>query len=308
MASALEVRTAAVRRFNRFYTRQIGLLQQRFLQSPFSLSEARVLYELANHEQITAKQLSGELGLDAAYLSRILGGFSRRRLLARRESALDRRQTLLRLTARGKEAFAKLNAAQRNEVAALLERLTDEDQQRLVESMAAIEGLLGATPEQKVPYVLRTHQPGDLGWIVHRHGILYAREYGWDERFEGLVAEIVANFIKSFDPRRDRCWIAEVDGQNVGSVMVVRRSKTVAQLRLLLVEPKARGLGIGTRLVDECIRFARLAGYRKLILWTNDVLLAARRIYEKLGFKLVNEEPHQKFGQGLIAQTWALRL
>lgn len=308
MESALEERIAAVRRFNRFYTRQIGLLREGFLQSPFSLSEVRVLYELANHEQITAKQLSAELGLDAAYLSRILRGFSRRRLLARRESALDRRQTLLRLTDRGQKAFGKLNAAQHNELAALLEQLTDEAQQRLVESMAAIEGLLGATPEQKVAYILRLHQPGDLGWLIYRHGVLYAQEYGWDERFEGLVAEIVADFLKSFDPRRERCWIAEVDGLNVGSVMVVRRSKTVAQLRLLLVEPKARGLGIGTRLVDECIRFARLAGYRKLILWTNDVLLAARHIYEKFGFKLVHEEPHQKFGQGLIAQTWALRL
>lgn len=301
-------RVEAVRRFNRFYTRQIGVLQEHLLQSPFSLAEARVIYELAHHEQTTATELTEELRLDAGYLSRILSGFQRRGLIEKKRSEIDGRQTLLRLTEKGQQAFAQLNAASHSQVGAMLRELSPEDQKRLVEAMHTIGGLLGAQPEHKVPYILRPPQPGDMGWVVHRHGALYAQEYGWDEQFEALVADIVAKFIRHYDPKRERCWIAEKDGENVGSVFLVKRSKTVAQLRLLLVEPKARGLGLGTRLVNECVRFARQVGYRKIMLWTNDVLHAARRIYEKTGFRLVHEEPHHSFGHALVGQTWELKL
>jgi DNA-binding MarR family transcriptional regulator/GNAT superfamily N-acetyltransferase len=301
-------RVEAVRRFNRFYTRQIGVLQEGLLRSPFSLTEARVVYELAHHEGTTATELGEELELDAGYLSRILRGFHKRGLLAKERSQIDGRQTLLCLTQQGQEAFAKLNAASRDEIGAMLAELTEEEQGSLVDAMHTTEKLLGAQPEHRVPYILRPHQPGDMGWVVHRHGVLYAQEYGWDERFEALVAEIVADFIQSYDPRRERCWIAEKDGENVGSVFLVKKSKTVAKLRLLLVEPKARHLGIGSRLVKECVRFARLAGYRKMILWTNDVLHAARRIYETAGFALVDREPHQSFGHDLVGETWELKL
>ncbi|UCC72364.1 MAG: MarR family transcriptional regulator [Gemmatimonadota bacterium] len=304
----LDQRVEAVRRFNRFYTRQIGVLQEGLLRSPFSLTEARVIYELAHHEGTTATELGEELELDAGYLSRILRGFHRRELLAKQRSQIDGRQTLLCLTQQGQEVFAKLNAASRDEVGSMLAELTEEEQQSLVDAMHTIERLLGAQPEHRVPYILRPHQPGDMGWVVHRHGVLYAQEYGWDERFEALVAEIVAEFIQNYDPRRERCWIAEKDGENVGSVFLVKKSKTVAKLRLLLVEPKARHLGIGTRLVNECVRFARLARYRRMVLWTNDVLHAARRIYEKAGFALVHQEPHHSFGDDLVGETWELKL
>ncbi len=301
-------RVEAVRRFNRFYTRQIGVLQEGLLRSPFSLTEARVVYELAHHEGTTATELGEELDLDAGYVSRILRGFHKQGLLAKERSQIDGRQTLLRLTRQGQEAFAKLNAASRDEIGAMLDQLSEEEQESLVDAMHAIERLLGAGPEHRVPYILRPHQPGDMGWVVQRHGVLYAQEYGWDERFEALVAEIVANFIQSYDPRRERCWIAEKDGENVGSVFLVKKTKTVAKLRLLLVEPKARNLGIGSRLVEECVRFARLVGYRKLTLWTNDVLHAARRIYEKTGFTVVDREPHHSFGHDLVSETWELEL
>jgi len=301
-------RVAAVRRFNRLYTRQIGVLHEHLLQSPFSLAEARVIYELAHHEQTTATALGDELGLDAGYLSRILRSFQKRRLISKQPSKTDGRQMLLSLTQTGQQAFAQLNARSRDQIGAMLSMLPPAEQSRLVEAMHAIEGLLAAPPEHTVPSVLRPHQPGDMGWVVHRHGVLYAQEYGWNEQFEALVAEIVAKFIRHFDPRRERCWIAEQDGENVGSVFLVKRSKTVAQLRLLLVEPKARGLSIGSRLVDECVRFARHVGYRKMMLWTNDVLDAARRIYEKTGFRLVREERHHSFGQDLVGQTWELDL
>lgn len=307
-ATELPPRVEAVRRFNRFYTKQIGLLHEHLLRSPFSLAEARVIYELAHHEHTTATELSRELGLDPGYLSRILRRFQKRGLITKKPSPTDGRQTLLALPERGQEAFAKLNADSRNEIGTLLGHLSDEEQRRLVTAMDTIEGLLGAQSEHTVPYLLRPHQPGDMGWVVQRHGVLYAQEYGWDERFEALVADIVAKFLRQFDPKKERCWIAERDGENVGSVFCVKESKTVARLRLLLVEPKARGLGIGTRLVNECIRFARQAGYRKLTLWTNDVLHAARRIYEQTGFRLVHEEPHHSFGHDLVGQTWELEL
>ena len=299
-------RVAAVRRFNRFYTRQIGLLQETLLRSPFSLTEARVLYELGRHAPTHATALGQELGLDAGYLSRILRGFERRGLLERTPSKTDGRQSVLALTAQGRNAFARLDGASRREIGTLLEQLPPADQGRLVGSMHAIERLLGAPPSSRrePAYRVRRHRPGDMGWVVHRHGVLYAREYGWDARFEALVAEIVAKFIKRYDPKRERCWIVELEGEIVGSVFLVHRSHRIAQLRLLLVEPSARGRGIGARLVHECVGFARRAGYGKIMLWTNDVLHAARHLYEKAGFHLVREERHHSFGHDLVGQTW----
>jgi DNA-binding MarR family transcriptional regulator/N-acetylglutamate synthase-like GNAT family acetyltransferase len=301
-------RIEAVRRFNRFYTQQIGILQEKLLRSPFSLVEARVIYELAQHTETTATELASTLGLDRGYLSRTLSGFERQGIIERKPSKADARQSLLRLTRRGREAFAFLNARSQEEIQRMLDPLSTTDQNRLVEAMSAIKGLLGDKPQTKVPYILRPHQAGDMGWIVHRHGVLYSREYRWDERFEALVAGIVAKFIDNYDAKRERCWIAERDGEIVGSVFLVTKSKTVAQLRLLLVEPKARGLGIGKRLVNECLRFARLAGYKKITLWTNSLLHAARHIYEEAGFRLVEEEQFQGFGHDQVGQNWSLDL
>lgn len=306
--SNLDQRIETVRRFNRFYTRRIGVLQEHLLNSPFTLTECRVIYELAHREETSAARLAQDLGLNPGYLSRLLRSLSKRGLILSSASKTDRRQNLLRLSDRGQESFARLDAGSRSEVGTLLDRLTGEEQIQLLGAMQTIERLLGAVPEQRVPYILRPPEPGDMGWVVQRHGALYAAEYGWDERFEAVVAEIVAKFIRRYDPARERCWIAEKEGENVGSVLVVKRSKTVAQLRLLLVEPRARGLGIGTRLVDQCIRFARNTGYRKMVLWTNDVLHAARRIYEKTGFRLTREQRHQSFGENLVGQTWELAL
>ena len=306
--SDIDARVDAVRGFNRFYTKQIGVLHEGLLGSQYSLTEVRVLYELAHREQPTAADLIRELGLDAGYLSRILRGFAKRGLITKTPSTTDRRQTLLSLTARGRRAFAPLNARSHDEVAAVLTGLSAARQARLIEAMGTIQTVLGAHPELKVPYVLRPHQPGDMGWIIHRHGVLYAREYGWDETFEALVAEIAAKFIRHFDLKRERCWIAEREGGIVGSVFLVRKSETVAQLRLMYVEPDARGLGIGSRLAEECIRFGRQVGYRKIVLWTNSVLGAARHIYQKAGFRLVHSEPHHSFGHDLIGETWELPL
>jgi DNA-binding MarR family transcriptional regulator/GNAT superfamily N-acetyltransferase len=301
-------RVAAVRRFNRFYTAKIGALREGFNESPFSLAEARVLYELAHRERPAASELARDLGLDPGYLSRILASFERKRLIACERSESDRRKSHLALTDKGAHAFAPLNLRSRQEIGAWLGALPVPEQQRLVDAMHAIERLLAAGPEPKTPYLLRPHQPGDMGWVIGRHGAIYAQEYGWDETFEALVAEIAARFLRNFDQKRERCWIAEKDGETVGSVFVVKKSPTVAQLRLLLVDPKARGLGVGQRLVEECIGFARRAGYRKLMLWTNDILVAARRIYEAKGFRLVKEEPHHSFGKNLVGQFWELRL
>lgn len=298
----------AVRSFNRFYTQQIGVLHEKLLRSPFSLTEARVIYELAHQEKTTATDLGKELGLDPGYLSRILQTFKKRGLVGKQMSKTDGRQSLLWLTQRGQEVFAALNARSQNEIEEMLGKLSTTDQKRLLGAMSSIESVLDAKPEHGVPYILRPHQPGDMGWVVYRHGVLYAQEYGWDEHFEALVADIVTKFIQHYDRKRERCWIAEMEGENVGSVFLVKKSKTVAQLRLLLVEPKARAVGLGTRLVDECIRFARQVGYRKIMLWTNDLLHAARHIYEKFGFRLVYEEQHHSFGHDLIGQTWELKL
>jgi GNAT superfamily N-acetyltransferase len=238
----------------------------------------------------------------------MLRGFKKRGLIESKASDVDGRRNLLRLTKRGQKSFAPLDARASDEIGEMLGKMSETDQRRLVEAMRVIESLFGARPEQKTPYMIRPHQPGDMGWVVHRHGAVYAEEYGWDERFEALVAEIAARFIQNFDPKRERCWIAERDGEIVGFVFLVKKSKTVAQLRMLLVEPKARGLGIGARLVNECERFARQTGYKKITLWTNSVLVAARRIYEKAGYRLIHEEPHTGFGPDLIAEVWELKL
>jgi DNA-binding MarR family transcriptional regulator/GNAT superfamily N-acetyltransferase len=309
MASApIAQHVEAVRRFSRFYTRQIGLLQEKILRSPFSLAEARVIYELAHHEKTTASELSGELGLDPGYLSRILRDFNKRGLIDKGRSEADGRKKYLCLSANGQAAFARINNRSRSEIEAQLSNLSPADRTRLVQAMQTVEDLLGARPEHKVPYILRPHQPGDMGWVVQRHGVLYAEEYAWDEQFEALVAEIVTGFIRNYDPKRERCWIAEMDGDNVGSVFLVKQSDQTAKLRLLLVEPKARGLSIGTRLVNECLKFARQTGYSRITLWTNSILTAARHIYQKAGFRLVEEQPHTSFGQDLIAETWELKL
>jgi len=301
-------RVESVRRFNRFYTKQIGVLSEHVLKTQFSLAEARVIYELAQREKATATEMGAELGLDAGYLSRLLAAFRKRGLISRKPSETDGRQSVIRLTEKGRKAFAELNAHSHNEIEALLGRLSPADRDRLIDAMRVIEGLLGARPEQKVPYIIRPHRPGDMGWVTHRHGVIYNEEYGWDEEFEALVAEIAAKFIRNYDPKRERCWIAERGGEVAGSVFLVKKSETVAQLRLLLVEPSARGMGIGKRLVDECVRFARQKGYKKITLWTNSLLHAARHVYEEVGFRLVKEEPHHSFGHDLVGQNWELKL
>ena len=299
---------ARVRAFNRFYTRQIGLLREGLLETPYSLTQARVLYELGTRPATRSSTLAADLGLDPGYLSRLLKSFDRRRLVKRSASRDDRRASDVSLTPQGRAEFARLNTRSRAEVAAMLAPMDPPQQQRLVDCMAAIQQLLDAPGEPLPPLSIRTHQPGDIGWVVARHGELYAQEYRWDSTFEGLVAEIVGAFLTHFDPHRERCWIAECDGRRLGSVFLVKSSATEGKLRLLLVEPSARGMGVGTRLVDECIAFARKCGYRKLTLWTNDVLHAARRIYERVGFRLVKEEKHHSFGHDLTGQFWELTL
>ncbi|WP_206956672.1 bifunctional helix-turn-helix transcriptional regulator/GNAT family N-acetyltransferase [Trinickia acidisoli] len=298
----LDDHAETVRRFNRFYTRQIGVLHEHLLDSDFSLTEARILYELAHRDGLTSSDLCRELGLNAGYVSRVIAGFERKGLLVKTRSASDARVAQLRLTDEGRATFQPLNEASRREVGAMLERLAAPAQHQLVDAMTQIEALLGETERS---YILRDPQPGDMGWIVHRQAMLYAQEYGWNAQFEALVAEIVAKFIREFDPTSERCWIAEKDGKAVGSVFVVRQDEETAKLRLLYVDASARGLGIGHRLVDECLRFARLAGYKKMMLWTNSVLVDARRIYEKAAFRLIEEAPHHSFGKDLIGQIWA---
>jgi DNA-binding MarR family transcriptional regulator/N-acetylglutamate synthase-like GNAT family acetyltransferase len=279
-------------------------LTEAYLKSPFSLTEARVIFELAHHDARTATDLCKELSMDAGYLSRILRGFKKRGLIETQPSGTDRRLSLLKLSASGQQAFAFLDSHSQNEIEALLNHMPAEDRRRLVAAMQTIQRLIDSDHRSQAGYLLRPHQPGDMGWVVQRHGVLYTEEYGWDEHFEALIADIVGRFIRNFDPRRERCWIAEREGENVGSVFLVRKSKQVAKLRLLLVDPKARGMGIGTRLVEECLRFARQAGYRKITLWTNSILIAARKIYEKAGFEMIESEPHHSFGHDLISETW----
>ena len=299
----------AVRSFNRFYTKQIGVLQRGWLGSPFPLPEARVLYEIAHHDQPTATDIAKELGLDAGYLSRMLGSLEHRGLVRRIRSNADGRSSHLSLTPEGKVAFACLNRETEEDVAAQLGRLSPNDQRRLLAAMQVIERLLAEKQPAPTPYVLRPPHAGDLGWVVYRQAAIYAEEYGYNEEFEALCAEIVAEFVQNLRPSKERCWIAEKDGEIVGSVFLVRKTDTVAKLRLLYVEPATRGLGIGRRLIDECVRFARRAGYRKITLWTQSELHAARHLYKRAGFKLTAKQKHDSFSRkGLVAETWDLAL
>ena len=303
----VDAQVGAIRAFNRFYTRKIGVVDG-MASSPFALAEARVLYELAHREQATATDIRKELGLDAGYMSRILREFERRKLIRREQSKTDERQKFLSLTAKGRRAFAPLDARSNRDVVAILEGLSPTKRKQLVDAVQAVRRLLGDKVQTSTSYLLRQHQPGDLGWIVHRQAILYAEEYGWDGTYEALAGEIVAQFIKNYDPNRERCWIAEKDGERVGGAFVAKVSDDIAQLRLLHVESQARGLGIGKRLVEECVRFARQAGYQKMTLWTQNNLHAARHIYKQAGFQVVREQQHHSFGKDLTAETWELAL
>jgi DNA-binding MarR family transcriptional regulator/predicted GNAT family acetyltransferase len=301
-----QARIAAVRRFNRRYTRTMGVLQEGLLQSRFSLTEARVLYELAQ-QSTSATRLGRDLGLDSGYLSRILQRFEQEGLLRKTQSNIDRRQSELSLTDAGRLAFAPLEDRARQEIGALLATLSEDAQAALVTAMATVESLVDAR-QSSAPWLLRHHRPGDIGWVIARHGALYAREYGLDARFEALVAKVAGDFLAAHDPAREGCWIAERDGCNLGSVFVVRQDDDVAKLRLLIVEPAARGFGIGRRLVAEAISFARAAGYRQMTLWTNDVLIAARAIYQQAGFSLVATAPHSDFGPAMLGEEWEMPL
>jgi len=306
---SLDSHVAAIRQFNRFYTKQIGALQEGLLDSEFSLAEARVLYELAHDEgDSTATRIGRSLGLDAGYLSRLLSSLEVRRLVQRRASASDGRRSNLTLTRKGRNAFARLDASAHDQIAAWLERHSPADQLALVRAMESIERVLADDAPHARDVHLRAPLPGDMGWVVQRHGELYAEEYGWSENFEALVAKIVAQFMQQHDPARERCWIACVGASRVGSVFLVKHSETVARLRLLLVEPDARGMGVGRMLVDACLQFARDAGYDRITLWTNAVLAAARAIYVSRGFRLVHEEAHTHFGSEQLGQDWELEL
>jgi DNA-binding MarR family transcriptional regulator/GNAT superfamily N-acetyltransferase len=303
----LSQQVSAIREFNRFYTRKIRVIDGA-ASSPFALSEARVLYELAHREQPTASDIRKELDLDAGYLSRILQQFERKNLVRRERSKADGREIFLTLTAKGRKAFAPLDARSNRDVKAMLEELSPVARKQIVDSTETIRRLLDNAPATKASYLLRQHEPGDLGWIIHRQSMLYAHEYGWDGTYEALAAEIVAQFIKNYDPKHERCWIAERDGVRVGAVLVAKSTNELAKLRLLHVEAEARGLGIGKRLVEECIRFARQARYAKMTLWTQSILFAARHIYKQANFQLVREERHHAFGKNLTAETWELDL
>lgn len=303
----LPQRIRALRRFNRFYTKQIGLLNKGLHGTQFSLIHARIIFEMAQLKQTTAGGLIRELDIDPGYLSRILKAFEKDGLVRSTRSRKDSRQRLLRLTAAGRKSFSVLNQRSSEQARALLQALPAEEQTRLVQSMQAIEHIL-EPPSQRQPALIRDHRPGDIGWITHRHGVVYANEYGWGESFEALVAEILVNFIKKHDPSRERLWIAEQDGERVGSVMVVNAGHGVSQLRLLLVEPQARGQGLGKRLIEKCIEFARRKGYRRMKLWTQSNLLAARRLYAQLGWRLVDEKPNPAFGKNLVSEIWELKL
>jgi len=304
---------AAVRRFNRFYTRQIGVLRKNYLGSPYSLAEMRVLYELAQNEKLTASDIARTLDLDMGYLSRLLRNFEKRGLINRKTSMSDARQSHLTLTARGRKMFAPMEQRSQQYAASMLASLDDAQQEQIVSAMNAIETLLAGAPAGKADarpaYTLREPRVGDFGWIVSRHAELYLREFGWADPFEGLCAQIVADYVNNFDPEREHCWIAELNGENVGGIMLVKDEQpNVARLRLLLVDPKARGLGLGTRLVDECVRFARSKGYAKITLWTHSALSAARHVYEGAGFKLTSSEPRHSWGKDVVAEFWDLEL
>jgi DNA-binding MarR family transcriptional regulator/GNAT superfamily N-acetyltransferase len=301
---------AIFRRFNRMYTRFIGTLNEGLLDSEFSLAEARVLYELAMREAPKAGEIADELRMDAGYLSRLLAKFERDGLLKRKAWERDGRYADIVLTGSGRSAFKKLNALSNVQAQTVLEGLSPSARTQLIDCMRTIEGVLSKDDSRRVPYVLRPHRVGDMGWVVYREGLGYAEQYGWDETFEALVARIVDQFLTNLDPSRERCWIAEIDGQNVGHIFLVKHpdEPDTAKLRLLFVEPSARGRGLGDALVTECIRFARTAGYKKVVLWTQSILVGAHRIYERAGFRLVDEEPHHSFGKDLLGQTWELGL
>jgi len=298
----------AVRRFNRLYTQKIGVLNEGLLESEFTLTEVRVLYEIAHAVGATAADICRALGLDAGYVSRLLHRLRTRGLVEQERSATDRRRSVLRMSDEGSRLFSELDARANEDAATLLGQFGDRERARLVSALREVEAIIDKNDERRESYLLRPHRAGDMGWIVHRHGALYAREYGWGDRFEALVAEIVAKFLRDFDPQRERCWMAERNGEIVGSVLVAKESDEVAKLRLLLVEPTARGLGIGNRLVEECVHFARNTGYDRIVLWTNSLLDAARHIYERAGFVLVSEDVDELFGPGSKAQHWSLEL
>jgi DNA-binding MarR family transcriptional regulator/GNAT superfamily N-acetyltransferase len=301
-------RIAAVRRFNRFYTQRIGVLQAAWLDSPFSLTEARVLYEIKARSGTTATEIARELGLDAGYLSRILRRFQKLRLIKKEISPADARQSFLTLTEHGRKAFAPLETRSNRDVAGMLAKLPAAQQDDLVDALRMAEGLMSETERGRADVTLRAPRAGDFGWIVQRHAVLYQREYGWGEEFEGVCAQIVADFVNKLDPRWERGWIAELNGQNVGSVLLAKETDEVARLRLLLVEPAARGLGIGKRLTDECLRSARECGYRRMTLWTHSVLTAARHVYAQAGFRLTSSEPRRSFGQDVVSEHWDMKL
>jgi DNA-binding MarR family transcriptional regulator/N-acetylglutamate synthase-like GNAT family acetyltransferase len=306
--STLEVQIAAVRGFSRFYTSKLGIIEPKLLDSPWTLQEARIIYEIAARQDCTATELVRALGLDAGFLSRTLQTLQRRQIVARKPSQADRRVTELALTAKGLAAFADLDSRSRSAVAALLTGLDAAERAAVVRAMTTIEQALEPAARAPAGFVLRSHRPGDIGWIVSRHGALYAQEYGWDISFEALAAEIGAQFIKSYDASLEHCWIAEIDGEPVGSVFLVEASAQVAKIRLLLVERRARGLGVGRALTEQCIRFARQAGYTSITLWTQSILVVARGIYQRAGFQRVSEEPHHSFGVDLVGETWELEL
>jgi DNA-binding MarR family transcriptional regulator/GNAT superfamily N-acetyltransferase len=308
IATQLHEKIEAVRRFDRFYTNRIGLLKPGLLKTRFPLTQARIIFELAQRQDLTASALTRALDIDAGYLSRLLSAFEKDGLIQKSPSKSDNRHQLLKLTAKGRKAFSVLNERSKRQNAALLQSLSPEDQQRLLQSMQTLENLLGAPAKPALPYLLRPHRVGDIGWIIHRHGVLYAEEYGFDETFEALVADILARFIQHHDPKREYLWLAEQDGERVGSIMIADAGEEVAQLRILLVEPKARGCGIGKRLIQECMDFSKRAGYKKIKLWTQSILAEARHLYEKAGFALVEEKPHRSFGHDLVAEIWELPL
>ncbi|MGL9619691.1 helix-turn-helix domain-containing GNAT family N-acetyltransferase [Bradyrhizobium sp. U531] len=301
---ATDDQIAAVRAFNRFYTRKLGVLDQHLGKTPFSLSEARVLYELAHRDDLAAKEIGNELGLDPGYLSRIVQNFDEKGLITRKPLPADRRQYQLSLTAKGRQTFAKLNASSQNEVAAMLAQLSPDDAAQLTRAMATIETVLEPQQSRPAAFMLRSHRVGDMGWVTSRQGIAYAADYNWDASYEALVAEICAQFIRNYDAAREHCWIAEIGGEPVGSVFLVKATDEIAKLRLLQVEKKARGLGVGRALVEQCMQGARERGYKRMTLWTQSILVAARGIYKSAGFELVKEEKHHSFGADLVGETW----
>jgi DNA-binding MarR family transcriptional regulator/N-acetylglutamate synthase-like GNAT family acetyltransferase len=305
----IDRRALAVRQFNRFYTQKIGVLREGYLGSTYPLPAVRLLYELAHRQEAIAADLARDLNVDQGYLSRIIKRLRKDGLIRGETASHDRRQTILSLTAKGCEAYEEYNQRSQDETVALLAALPEPEQRRLVDALQTAGRLLGdSTRSAEPPVLLREPRPGDMGWVVEAHGTLYAHEYGWTAPFEALAAEVVARVMRQYDPSHDRCWIAERDGQRVGSVCVIRENEEDAKLRLLLVDPVARGRGLGRCLVQECIRFARATGYRRLVLWTTDALADARRLYASEGFRMTAQTPFSGFGEGLMQETWALEL